>query len=315
MVASNPRSGTRFDPSRVLGDPNLSSAQLPHVEDNPELASRIAQFATKVPYAHAFANGHATWYWRVPPPTKNFIVPLYVLTNQDGTPMERPIIDLLPGDTGYSPWWRVVTVRITDRYAGEHIFSREAIDVGVRLGILEVPVPTERVVTCPVVRRDVRVQVDPDGSTVAPTWAIYRNQRVHWIEFQSDISVDPEQRRMPIAPFYVFQRINEANLLSELDEGFDLDGDGLINASNNIFQFDITQTGYTPFWYPIIVRTVPDFVSIDTASTAADLEFTAEDDFVGPVYNVVTSDRVIPPLEDRRTQLEDCPLQRAFGSL
>ena len=70
---------------------------------------------------------------------------------------------------------------------------------------------------------------------------------------------------MPVAPFYVFQRINEPLTLSELDNNLDLDGDGAIDASNNIFQFDIGESGYTPAWYPILVRTVPDFVSIDTA--------------------------------------------------
>jgi hypothetical protein len=311
----DPQVGDEIDPARIFGDPNLLAAQLPHVEDNAELVARVEQFPAGVVYARAFANDRAIWYWRVPPPVSDFIVPFFVLVSADGVPLERPIIDVIPGDAGYSPWWRVVTVKVTDRYAGEHIWSREGIDLGVRLGLLEEPVPTDTVVTCPVVRRDVRVQVDSAGTSVEPTWAIYRNQRVSWVEFRSDITVPATERRMPIAPFYTFQRIDEPHTLVEVDAGFDLNGDGVINASNNIFQYDISEVGYTPLWYPILVRTVPDFVSIDTATTAADLEFTDDEDFVGPVYNVVTSDRVIPPLMEMRNQIENCPIQRESGSL
>lgn len=311
----DPQVSDEVDASRVFGDPELEAAQLPHVEENVDLADNVARFPTDIPYAQAYASGRKVWYWRVPPPLTDFIVPIYVLVGPDGQPMQRPIIDVIPGDTGYSPWWRVVRVPVTDAYAGEHIWSREAIDLGVQMGLLEAPVPTERVVTCPVVRSDVRVQVDQDGTTVAPTWALYRNQRVDWIEFDSDITVSVEDRRMPIAPFFVFQRIDEPFPLVELDAGFDLDGDGSLSASNNIFQFDVGEVGYTPFWYPVRVRTVSDFVSIDTASTADQLEFTGEDDFLGPVYGVVTSDRVIPPLMEMKDQLRNCPIQREPGRL
>ena len=311
----DPQVGDEIDPSRVFGNPNLLPEQLPHVEDDPELAARVDRFPTQVPYVRGFANGRAIWYWRVPPPNADFIVPLYIILDRDGTPIDRPIIDLLPGDTGYSPWWRVVTLTVTEQYAGERIYSRDAVDLGVRLGLLEDPVVTDTVVTCPVVRSDVRIQVDSDGTTVEPTFAIYRNQRVSWVQFESDISVPSTDRRMPLRPFYVFQRIDQPHRLFELEAGFDLNGDGAIDASNNIFQFDITETGYTPLWYPILVRTVPDFVSIDTASTAADLEFTDDEDFVGPVYNVITSDRVVPPIVEMREQLDNCPIQRERGRL
>jgi hypothetical protein len=311
----DPQVGDAIDPSRVFGNPNLLPGQLPHVEDNPELASRVMQFPTQVPYIKGFASDRALWYWRVPPPNDDFIVPLYVILDRDGVPIDRPIIDVLPGDAGYSPWWRVVMLTVTEAYAGERIYSREAVDLAVRLGLLEDPVVTDTVVTCPVVRSDVRVQVHPDGTSVVPTYAIYRNQRVSWVEFKSNISVPSTNRRMPLRPFFTFQRIDQAFRLSELDSGFDLDGDGQLNASNNIFEFDIGETGYTPLWYPILVRTVPDFVSIDTASTAADLEFTDDDDFVGPVYNVVTSPRVIPPIVEMRDRLDTCPIQRTFGEL
>lgn len=311
----DPQVSDEVDTSRIFGDPDLEVAQLPHVEENAALADNVALFPADIPYAQAYAGGRKVWYWRVPPPLPDFIVPMYVLVDREGQPIQQPIIDVIPGDAGYSPWWRIVMVTVTDAYAGENIWSRDAIDTGVRMGLLEDPVPTETVVTCPVVRSDVRVQVAKDGTTVAPTWAIYRNQRVDWIRFQSDIAVPVEDRRMPIAPFFVFQRIDEPFPLVELDAGFDLDGDGSLAASNNIFQFDITEVGYTPFWYPVRVRTVSDFVSIDTASTAEDLEFTSGDDFLGPVYGVVTSDRVIPPLMEMRNELRNCPIQRAEGAL
>ena len=102
----DPQVGDEIDPSRIFGDPNLLSAQLKHVEDNTaELGPQLEQFPSKIPYVRGFANGRAIWYWRVPPPVSDFIVPFFVLVNADGVAIERPIIDVIPGDTGYSPWW------------------------------------------------------------------------------------------------------------------------------------------------------------------------------------------------------------------
>jgi hypothetical protein len=309
----DPAVGDEIDPTRVFGNAAFEPAQLPHVEGNPDLAKNVAQFPIDVPYVQGYASGRKVWYWRVPPPVKDFIVPFYVILGRDDAPLQPPIIDVIPGDTGYSPWWRVFTVKVTDRYAGERIYSREAVDLGVRLGILEAPVPSETVVTCPVVHSDTRVQVDVGGTLLEPTWAIYRDQRVSWLRFKSDISVKTTSRRMPLSLFYVLQRIDEPYPLSEPDAGFDLNGDGRMNNTNTIFQFDIGEEGYTPFWYPILVRTVPDFASIDTATTA--IEFTKEDDFIGPVYGVVTSDRVVPPIVEMKDQAQNCPIQRTMGEL
>lgn len=303
------------DLSRVFGDPTIEPADARHVEDNPDYRDRLGLFASQIPYLRAYADGEKIWYWRLVDDVPDFIVPYYILMLPDGT-AQRPVFDVIPGDGGYSPWWRITIVRTTSKYNGERIWSREAIDAGVRIGILEPPEDTPVVITAPIVRRNARIQVDPNGATVEPTWGWYRNERVSLVIFDSNIDVPTDTRRMPRAPVYVLSRINESRPLFEYATGIDLDNDGLLRSSNNIFTANNGQPGYTPMWYPIGVRTTENYVSIDTvAGSTLAVGLRAESDFIGADYGVVVSPQVIPPLDVQRDVLELCPIQKAFGGL
>jgi hypothetical protein len=310
----DPLVSDEIDLARVFGDPSLAPEEAPHVEDNPDYRDQLSLFPSAVPYLRGYVKGERVWYWRIDQEVPDFIVPYYVLEFKDGT-QQRAIVDVIPGEGGYSPWWRKIIVRTTDKYTNEKIWSRDAIDAGVKLGILEEPEDTTTIITAPIVRRDVRIKIDPMNwnAEAEPSWGWYRNQRVSWIIFDADVEVPNGVRLMPRAPVYVLRRVNELMPLNEHASGVDLDGDGRIVTSNNIFPVTVGELGYTPMWYPVLVKTVEDYVSIDNTGPGVEPGLTAESQFLGADYSVVISPLVVPPLQMRRELTELCPIQRTPG--
>lgn len=300
--------------STFFGDPDVDPAMVQHVEDDPALASNVAQFASQVAYLKGWADGESIWYWNVDGPNATFIAPLYQIIGPDGQQIGRTIIDVIPGDTGYTPWWRVFTVYTTDKYDGERIWSREGIDAGIRAGILQEPAATDRVANCPVVLRETEIQVRQNPDEYAnPSWVWYRNQRVDWVVFTDFLRLEPEKLQMPVYPVYVLQRIDEGAPLYEFVSGVDITGDQLLNDSNNIFASGLDGPRYSPLWYLAVVRVEEDYLSIDTSSSAVGLS--AEDQFYDPVGMNVVSSQVVPPISRQKDVLVNCPIQRTKGSL
>lgn len=291
------------DPADVFG---AAGAPVHHVEDIPALASNVAAFpGGTIQRLQGYADGQEVWYFNVPPPLSTTIVPLYAVIDGAGEPVDRPIIDVLPGSGGYSPLWRVLTVKTTAAYAGEIIRSLAAIDLGVQLGILEAPVATSRVVNCPVVRRDTAIELSLTA-TAAPTKAWFRNREVSWFEFSDVLEVPVDTAAVGISPVYIFQRSDEAFPIYEFATGIDEDGDLKFHSSNNVFgALEPTDPDYTPIWFVSIVRTTPDYASIDTPG--AQVGLTHGDD-------VRTSTSVVS-VTDQRGRLVNCPLQRQEGAL
>jgi hypothetical protein len=299
-----------LDLTARFGAPDINPANAPHVEDNPALAKNVQAFATRVAYLNGFAEGDPIRYWNVDGPNATFIAPMFQIVGPDG-PIGRPIIDVLPGDPGYTPWWREVYVRTTAKYAGERIWSREGIDAGLMLGILELPEDQPVVKNCPVILREKRIPVDIDKD-VEPTWGWYRNQRVSWVDFKDRVEVEVGLREIPQFPVYVLQRINRAEPIYEFAINTDLNGDGDLDDTNNIFGKKPGKEGYSPLWYVDYVRTVADYPSFDVGSSTVGL--TAEDQFLNPAGEII-SDFVVEPIIEARHILVNCSIQRVRGEL
>ena len=298
-----------------FGDPAIAPEDAPHVEDVPALAANVQRFATDVAYLRGYADGEEVRYWNVDGDNATFIAPLYHIIGTDGQQIGRTIIDVIPGDTGYTPWWRIVEVYVTDRYDGERIWSRAAIDAGIRAGILQEPLPTQRVVNCPVILREAKIPVSLDSADdVTPEWVWYRDKRVDWVVFSDFVDVDLDVREMPIYPVYVLQRIDEAAPIYEFVTGVDVNGDQRLDDSNNIFASGLDGPRYSPLWYVAFVRVEADYLSIDT-STGAAVGLSAESQFYDPIGNRVLSSLVVPPVLEMKQVLVNCPIQRTEGRL
>jgi hypothetical protein len=304
----------QVDFSRRFGDPAIEPADAPHVEDNPALANNVAAFSRSTVYLNAFSEGDPIRYWNVDGPNATFIAPIFEIVGPDG-PLGRTIIDVIPGDAGYTPWWRTVRVRTTAKYNGERIWSRDAIDAGIALGILEQPEETTEVRNLPVYLRGSRIPVDEDASNdVEPTWGWYRKQRVSWIDFSDRIEVPVGVREMPSFPVYVVQRLNNAQPIYEFVTDTDLNHDGDLDDTNNIFPSKPGGSRYSPLWYVAFVRTVADYPSIDTSSTAVGLK--GEEEFLDANLSIIPGGFVVENgILEQRDFLVNCSIQRVRGEL
>lgn len=287
-----PDPNDQVDLSSRFGDPTLPNGDAaPHIESaealaaDPSLAQKLDLFPGRVHYLGGFAEGQPIRYWNVEGPNADFIAPMYSIIGPNGQRIGKRIIDVIPGDTGYTPWWRETLVRTTPTFdalepaARPRIWSRDAIDAGIALGYLQAPEATTQVYDCPVLKLGTRIQVDDDPSqTVGTDWVWHRNRRVEWVCFSGTKEVPTDRRQMPLFPVHVLQRIDEVSPIYELAIGADLDGDGALMSSNNIFGNTVGGARYSPFWYVALVRTEANYLSIETSSTSVGLS--AEDQFL-----------------------------------
>lgn len=184
----------------------------------------------------AFAEGTPVRVWDFGP-APSFAAPLFALVRRDAEGVLRridhnTIVAVIPGDPGYSPFWAVLMVEVTERYAGEILPSFAAVDQAIERGIVERPVLQALAVNCPVAASDVRIDVG-GGASLPPNAAFYyEGHTVPYFDFGSmplvDGSTVPEQHG------YQLRREGQEPL-SELVRNIDMTGDGDINDTNDIY--------------------------------------------------------------------------------
>ncbi|MEM6369334.1 MAG: hypothetical protein AAF851_13605 [Myxococcota bacterium] len=236
----------------------------PLLEEDPAFREEVALFPDRLPYLRGFAKGRVVWFWDVPGPMSEAVPPFFLL-ERDGQPLGLPIVDTIPGQTGYGPWWRLVRVPVTDDYDDEPIWSRAGIDEALRRGLVETPIETRRIINAPVVTADTLVQFVPsDPEQVrSPTRVWYRKRIAFWVRFSLEQELDTNLRSIPVGTLNRLQRVNQPFLLSEDREQFDLDGDGRQVSTNDIFEFGPEDLDYTAAWTERRVRTRADYESFD----------------------------------------------------
>jgi hypothetical protein len=165
--------------------------------------------------------------------------PIYVLFYDDGTPVpgQNNIIDVVPGDDGYSDLWQVHQVTVPDDYSANSVRSYAQI---VAAGYSVTPL--EMYVNCPVV---------PEGSSLSGgepglTAGWYRGQSVFYFDF----GLNPTAS----APIYVFF----------YDDGMPVAG------QNNVIDTIPGLPNYSAFWQVHMV-TVPDDYVANSATSLMDI--------------------------------------------
>lgn len=172
--------------------------------------------------------------------------PIYVLVtgfNDDGSPKvvegQRNIIDVIPGDEGYSDLWEVTFVTVPEDYVANTITSAEQVMSGgyemKKAGFY---------VNCPVV---------PAGSTLAEggdlTAGWYKGQDVYYFDFGMN--------SINTAPIYAFIT------------GFDADGNPqFVDGQHNVVGVIPGDNDYSAFWYVNLVTVPADYVANSITSVA-----------------------------------------------
>jgi hypothetical protein len=245
-----------------------AGADVPEITSDAVLAAQIASHDSidgVLPLVSAFADGQPVhvWDFGIAP---RFAAPLLMLMRRDEnrtlTPVAHPMIaDALPGDRGYSPFWALFVVEVTDRYAGEQLTSLEAVDEAIDRGLALPPVATDNGVNLPVTAGDARIAVGRGLEPIGPNGEFYvRGLRAHYY----DCGPIPllNKVRLPEAVRYILHRTGE-DPLSEPSRGIDLTGDGDILDTNDIY------TTTSPLARTVRVTVAAKTLSIDSSHNEA----------------------------------------------
>jgi hypothetical protein len=107
------------------------------------------------------------------------------------------IVDVLPGDHGYSDFWRVAWVEVPDTYASNT--STNAAELRAR-GLSVALSAT--IIDCPIVPRGTTAHEATGVEPAAPVELWYRGYRVSCLRFGEPLVIDNDDR-VPTSPIYV----------------------------------------------------------------------------------------------------------------
>ena len=179
--------------------------------------------------------------------------------NPDGTPDlvegQHNIIDLVPGEAGYSDLWQVVFVTVPDDYEADSLRSAEEVrDSGYETEV------TDMFVNCPVV---------PAGTTLEGGEELVQGWNDGEEVFYPDFGANPPT----VAPIWVFIH------------GMNADGTpDFVEGQHNIIDTVPGDADYTAFWRVNMV-TVPEDYEADSLRSAEDVLVAG--------YEIIETDMVV----------------------
>lgn len=253
-------------------------------EVDPALAAQIDaedQVEREVPRFGAFVDGERVEYWLLGEAPRAPMPAVVLCRDEGGTcqPIDHPfIVDALPGEEGYGPYLALELAAVTERYAGERITSRAAVDAAVDRGLLEAPVALGAHAHCPIVHPDARLE---GGEPPVPIHV--RGMRADCFHIGRGTGrrglgarVLESAGTVLVRNVYVLTREGEDAPLNESMRNADLTGDGDQVDSNNLFGAGLEDADYTPLWQLVTVTVPADTGSIDTSMDEAVAEITAD---------------------------------------
>jgi hypothetical protein len=287
---------------------------LPSIDDDPALAAELDEHDGVdglIPRVSAFADGVQVHVWEVGP-APAFVAPVYRLVRRTtegltGVP-HNTLVDTLPGDPGYSPYWAVFDVVVTDRYRGEVIPSVAAIDEAVVRGLVEQPVPGGFAVDCPAVASGVLLEVGGGQPPMPPPRRF--NVKGHSVAyFDFGVMAVEDAVRVGEVRHYVLRR-EGGEPLSEPVRNIDLTGDGDVRDSNDVYDRAADEATPAPRCRTVTVAVPTATASIDTSRDEAIADLTRADQLFapGPVAGTVLAFTVTE-------EITHCVVQRAEGGL
>jgi len=290
-------------------------SEVPSAHDDRTLERQIEQndgVGGEVPLIHGFADGRAIAYWDVGSAV-DFAAPIFRLVRGGAgdalEPIDHPtIVDVIPGDPGYSPFWAVLTVKVTELYAGELLTSFAAVQEATQRGLVEAPRIERRAVNCPAVGRDVTLEVGGDAEPLAaPGRFFYKGMSVDYYDF-GGFALEPNTN-ISTRPHYVLRR-EGGEPLSEVVRGVDMTGDGDANDTNDVFAGLPDDDDFSPLCQTVAVAVAAATRSIDDTGDETMAEIRAATDLFDPD---AVEGRVIA--FSATDDLRNCPQQREAGGL
>lgn len=230
----------------------------------------------------AFASFQLVHVWNFGP-APDLAAPLFVLVAPDTTGelvrIPHPtVIEAVPGDPGYSPFWAVFWVEVTGSYNGELLTSFQAIRDAVDAGLVKPPVAQPFAVNCPIAGADITVDVG-GGYTVGPNATFYYlGKTVPYFDFGQ---MPLDGAHVPEAIRVVLHREGE-DPLSEVLRHVDLDGDGDTTDTNDVLAAAAALAPVSPRMREVDVAVVKTTISIDTSHDEAIADVRSLDQLLAP---------------------------------
>jgi hypothetical protein len=286
---------------------------LPAVDDDPELLEELEEYDgvdELVPRITAFAGCATVHTWDLGP-APAFVAPIYFLVRRTGdtfTPVaHNTLVDALPGDPGYSPYWASFRVVVTDRYAGEVFPSVASLDEAEARGLIERPAAQPFALDCPIVAGDVRLEVGGGQPPLAPQrHANVKGRTVAYFDFGPMTVADDGVHVDEVRRYQVRREGGEP--LSEPVRNVDLTGDGDTGDSNDVYERAPVEARPVPRCRTVEVAVPADTASIDTShdETLADIVSADQLFTPAPVAGTVLAFHVTD-------DVRHCVIQRSEG--
>lgn len=294
-----------------------AGTEVPSAHDDPYINQQIADndgVDGIVPLLSGFADGAPTHYWDFGP-SPSFAAPLFALVekNAEGELELLPhktIIDAIPGDPGYSPYWSVLFLEVTDLYNGELITSFSAIEEAQERGLLLAPTLPTFAVNCPAVATGVTLDVGlgPSEFLPPPSEFFWQGKTVRYYDLGIMPIVDGTIARES-AVLVVAREGKEP--LSEPLRSVDMTNDGDALDTNNVFETNRESEDYSP-----LTRRI-DIVLVDDGSLLIDSTENQTESDLKTFTDIFAPEPVPGKLVafDRTDELRNLPQQSAPGNL
>ncbi len=175
-------------------------------------------------------------------------------------PGQLNVVDVIPGDSGYSDFWRVNKVTVPDDYVANTITSvDELMDTDYEVETLDA------LVNCPIVPDGSSAELTLGGSGNELVRGWYKDKVVYYFSFEEAPLEVTGSGRVPISPIYVTFNTNPDKAGGGPPSGFVTEEDS--DQTHNVVQTLPDDAGYSPLWY-VDVYDNADFDSVSDLDSA-----------------------------------------------
>lgn len=187
-------------------------------------------------------NGQIAWYWLVGG-TSASVNPIYFFNYQNGAPVQGqyPIIDVKPGDTGYTHFWEINNVTVPSTYTPNTIKSLTTLNSAKQAGLVTIK-NASRSLNGPLVAHNVKISVVNGEPAFQPVW--YRTDLATMAVFETNLPGGG----VPTIGIWLIQRDGDPCPLLEAVCPADFNHDGDLKDSNDLIDTYLGQSGYSPLW-------------------------------------------------------------------
>lgn len=192
-------------------------------------------------------------------------IPIWVLFYEgESTPVPNQlnIIDAIPGDAGYSDFWKVIKVTVPASYEANSASSRA--DITSRGFATE---STNTIVNCPVVPMGSSASKRMNGAASDLVRGWYKDKVVHYFDFSEKMLQATSGGQVPLSPIYVTFNVNPDpnDPMSGPPSGFVTETGS--EQTHNVVATIPSDASYSPLWM-VNVYDNADFGNVSDLSSA-----------------------------------------------